>query len=120
MNRRSSTPWTIRLAGRAERDFVEILEWTAQTFGARQARTYAQTLSLAMDALVGGPDVAGGTQRDEIGPGIRTLHVQRLGRKGRHFIIFRVGGERTIDVLRLLHDSMDLARQVEASDEGER
>lgn len=46
----------------------------------------------------------------DIAPGIRTLHVARQGRKGRHLVMFRVAPERVIEVLRLLHDSMDLSR----------
>lgn len=115
MSRRPSNRWTVRLAGRADQDFVEILRWTAQSFGVRQARVYARTLSLAIEALIEGPDAAGARPRDEIGRGIGTLHVGRRGRKGRHFVVFRVVDQWTIDVLRLLHDSMDLARHIDAS-----
>jgi toxin ParE1/3/4 len=48
--------------------------------------------------------------RSDIGPGICTLHVARQGRKGRHFVIFKEAEGHAIDVLRLLHDSMELAR----------
>ncbi len=47
--------------------------------------------------------------RDEIGMGIRTLHVARQGRKGRHFVAFSVSEGHINNVLRLLHDSMGLA-----------
>ena len=33
----------------------------------------------------------------------------RHGRKGRHFVVFRSSAPYQIEVLRLLHDSMDLA-----------
>ncbi len=104
--------WTLRLARRAEADFFEILPWSAANFGQRQARVYAETLSLAIRALAEGPEVSGVRCRDELGKDIRTLHVARQGRKGRHFVVFRVSGATTIDVLRLLHDSMDLERHV--------
>lgn len=64
-----------------------------------------------------GPKILGSKQRDEIEAGIKTLHVTRLGRKGRHFVIFRVTGERTIDVLRVLHDSADLPRHLPAAND---
>ncbi len=105
-----SRPWTIRLGRQAEQDYLEILQWTAKTFGKAQAKTYAETLSQAIQALEAGPEVLGTRARDDIGPGLRTLHLARRGRKARHFIIFRVGAGQVIDVLRLLHDSMDLAR----------
>lgn len=110
-----SAHWTIRLASRAEQDFVEIVQWTANNFGSQQAAVYAETLTLAIGVLTGGPEILGANRRDEIGDGILTLHVARQGRKGRYFVVFRVGSETTIDVLRLLHDSMDLARHIPTS-----
>ena len=107
-----STLWTVRLASKAEQDFLEIVQWSAANFGQQQAVAYAETLSLAISALADGPEVLGAKRRDEIGNGILTLHVARQGRKGRHFVVFRIGGASTIDVLRLLHDSMDLVRHV--------
>lgn len=104
--------WTVRLGHQAEQDYREALQWTARSFGKIQARTYAQTISLAIQALKDGPEITGSKKRDEIMQGILTLHVARLGRKGRHFVIFRVSRDRTIDVLRLLHDSMDMPRHL--------
>jgi len=68
-------------------------------------------LAAALARLERGPSIAGVRQRDEIGAGLRTLHA---GRRGRHIILFRIGSEpdRTIDVLRIPHDAMDLARHV--------
>jgi toxin ParE1/3/4 len=69
------------------------------------------------NTLKDGPDILGSKVRDEIEPGIRSLHVARLGRKGRHFVVFRLGGDRTIDVLRVLHDSMELPRHLPAAND---
>jgi plasmid stabilization system protein ParE len=71
----------------------------------------------AIQALRDGLEILGSTLRDDIAPGIRTLHVARSGRKGRHLVVFRVGGDRTIDVLRLLHDSMDLPRHLSTAND---
>ncbi len=108
--------WTVRLGRQAEQDYVEILQWTAKTFGERQASTYAETMSRAIEALEDGPDVLGVRARDDIQPGIRTFHVARHGFAGRHFVVFRVAGSH-INVLRLLHDSMDLPRHLPAADD---
>ena len=107
-----TTLWTVRLASRAEQDFFEIVQWSVVNFGQQQAVAYAETLSLAVSSLTEGAEVSGAKRRDEIGNGVLTLHVARQGRKGRHFVVFRIGGASTIDVLRLLHDSMDLVRHV--------
>jgi len=107
-----SLAWTVRLADQAELDFLDIATWTAENFGSRQADEYSETVMLAIEALTDGPEILGAKAREDIAPGICTLHVARQGRKGRHFVIFRQAKERTIDVLRLLHDSMDLVRRI--------
>ncbi len=115
-----SRPWRVRLATAAEIDFQNVLGWTVERFGEAQARVYAKTLSTALEALVAGPSVSGAKARDDIARGVFTLHVARHGRKGRHFVVFRIGRDEAgeiIDVLRLLHDSMDLPRHVPPADE---
>jgi toxin ParE1/3/4 len=107
-----SVVWKGRLAAQAELDFSEIITWTLENFGERQAETYAETLTLAIEALHDGPEQLGAKARDDIGPGIRTLHMARQGRSGRHFVLFSEAKDQCIDVLRLLHDSMDLARHI--------
>lgn len=107
--------WTVRLSAAAEADYQQILHWTVENFGTAQARHYADTLSSALTALSAGPAIIGAKELPEIGNNIRTLHVARNGRKGRHFVMFRVSivdGRNVIDVLRLLHDSMDLERHL--------
>jgi toxin ParE1/3/4 len=105
----SAKSWIVRPTSDADRDFVKILQWTRRAFGARQMNVYGTTLLRALRALRSGPDIIGAKRRDDLGPGVRILHVARDGRKGSHFIVFRVNGERTIDVLRILYDGMDLA-----------
>lgn len=105
--------WTVRLARQAEQDIAAILAWTEEHFSPQQAEVYTETLTLVLEALVDGPDVVGAKAREDILPGIHALHVARQGRRGRHFIVFRTREDRYIDVLRILHDSMDLARHVE-------
>jgi toxin ParE1/3/4 len=108
-----SDDWRVRLAAAAEEDFRNIVRWTAEEFGAVQARTCARTLSLALEALVRGPMTIGARPRDAIGKGIYTLHVARH-RRGRHFVVFRVApdADGVIEVLRLLHDAVDLPRHL--------
>ena len=104
-----SLAWQVRLASQAEQDLFDIILWTAENFGTNQAEHYAETIALAIEALHDGPEILGAEVRDEIGMGIRALHVARQGRKGRHFVAFSVSEGHIINILRLLHDSMDLA-----------
>lgn len=58
--------WRVRLGAAAEVDFANILKWTTENFGARQARVYRDTLVQAIGELAGGFNVAGSKPRDEI------------------------------------------------------
>lgn len=108
-----SSAWKVLLADQAELDLLEITIWTLGNFGDRQADAYAETLISAIEALHDGPYILGAKRRDDIDCGIHSLHVARNGRKGSHFVVFKPATEpNTIEVLRLLHDSMDLARHV--------
>jgi toxin ParE1/3/4 len=110
--------WRVRLGAAAELDFANILKWTAENFGPRQARTYRDTLVQAIRELAKGPDIVGSKAREEIMPGLRTLHVARHGRRGRHFLMYRVATKTTIEIVRILHDAMDFQRHLpSATDE---
>jgi toxin ParE1/3/4 len=107
--------WPVRLAAAAENVFRRILAWTLENFGEMQARNYAETISATLEALVDGPTILGARTRPDIGRGISSIHVARHGRRGRHFVLFRAGRHENrdvIDVLRILHDSMDLQRHL--------
>ena len=105
--------WRVRLTATAASDFEYILEWTVERFGEVQAFVYAETLSLAIQALTEGPSIPGVRQREQILKGLYSLHVTRQGRRGRHFVMFRIAASGdAIDVLRILHDSMDLPRHL--------
>jgi toxin ParE1/3/4 len=107
--------WPVRLTTSAESDIRQILAWTFEKFGEAQARTYAETLSATLEALADGPTISGARKRADIGRGISSIHVARHGRRGRHFALFRVGrheNQDVIDVLRILHDTMDFQRHL--------
>ena len=104
--------WRVRLGAAAELDFANILRWTTENFGLRQSRVYRDTLVQAIGELADGPNVAGSMARDEIIAGLRTLHVARRGRRGSHFLMYRAAPNSTIEIVRILHDKMDLRRHV--------
>ncbi len=110
--------WKVNLSSAVQRDYEDILSWTLDNFGVDQVHVYDATLLLALEDLhAAGPALLGVTQRDEISPDICTLHVARKGRKGRHFLMFRANqDERTLEVLRILHDRMDLAPHLATDD----
>lgn len=109
---RNATVWRVRPTQAADDDFRRIITWTTREFGEQQARVYAETLKQTLSDLTEGPALAGLKVRDDIAHGILTIHVARKGRKGRHIVMVQVAdcSEHVIDVLRILHDSMDLPR----------
>lgn len=105
--------WTIAVSAAAEADFFDILRWTVERFGSRQAAAYGELLADAVAARSAGPGARGARPRAEIGGDLYTLSVRRNKRRGRHFILFRAragAADRTVEVLRILHDAMDLGR----------
>ncbi len=107
--------WPIHLTAVAEADIERAVQWSARQFGLRQARVYAQTLTMAIEALMEGPGAVGVKSRADIGKELMSLHVARNRRKGRHFVVFRIrrrAGREVVEVLRVLHDSMDPARHL--------
>jgi toxin ParE1/3/4 len=45
----SERRWTVRLTATADADFEQIVQWTIDQFGERQAQVYAETISLALE-----------------------------------------------------------------------
>jgi toxin ParE1/3/4 len=104
--------WRVRLGAAAELDFANIIKWTTENFGQRQSRVYRDVLVQAIGDLGDGPDIAGSKARGEIMSGLRTLHIARHGRRGSHFLMNRVTAGMTIEIVRILHDRMDLQRHL--------
>ena len=107
--------WKIRLADRAAHDVEDILDWTFEQFGPLQLETYTEVINDALEALNAGPQLIDVCRRPELGDDIATLHVARHGHRGRHQLLFRVDETNgLIEILRILHDSMDLQRHLDS------
>lgn len=106
--------WTVRLADRAAQDVEEILGWTLEQFGPLKLETYTEVINDALEALNAWPKLIDVRKRPELGDDVATLHVARHGCKGRHQLVFRVDETAClIEILRVLHDSMDLQRHLD-------
>lgn len=114
--------WRIRLSAAAEADFSNILHWTTRQFGEAQADAYHVALAAAVATLADGPEAPGARKRDDIATGLMTLHVARGKRRGRHLVLYRARAglePPVIDVLRVLHDAMDLPRHIQPNADGD-
>ena len=92
----------------AENDLANIATWSAENFGAKQADAYVDAILDAVDELSAG-EPARSKARDEIAAGVRTLHMAKPGRRGRHLLVYMVTGD-VLTIIRILHDSMEVSR----------
>ncbi len=110
------------LAAPADRDFIEVMAWSVERFGAAAADRYETLIRRALTDLGEDPFRPGATQRPDLPQGIYTYHLARSRdrvsgdrvKAPRHFLLYRVLSFR-IEILRILHDSRDLERHLPES-----
>lgn len=113
---------TVILAPAAEEDIRSILAWSREMFGEPARQRYAALLSQAIVDVAADPFRAGVHEADDVSPGLRIYHVTHSRRRRmvaasrvvapRHFLLFRLRHETRLEVVRVLHDSMQLSRHV--------
>lgn len=113
---------TVILAPAAEDDLASILVWSRETFGEMARQRYAALLAQAITDVARDPSRAGVHEAGEIIAGLCVYHIVHSRRSGnaaaarvaapRHFLVFRLRHETTLEVVRVLHDSMQLSRHV--------
>jgi toxin ParE1/3/4 len=112
--------YKIVVARAARDDLEDILEWTTSAFGNIGRKRYEALIQAALTDLAANPSRTGIRQRSDIGKGICTYHLSSSRKraststqvaKPRHLIFFRVNAN-VIQILRLLHDTMDFAQHL--------
>lgn len=112
--------YQLDLGDDAKADIRDILEWSVSHFGVPVRDGYQALIRAAFVCIAEDPELPGSHNRDTLRPGLRTLHlrtcrnevspaVRRIA-SPRHFIVYRQVGE-VIQVVRLLHDAMDISAQ---------
>ncbi len=112
----------LRLSELAERDITQILRETLRMFGARQLETYAIVIDRAAQMIAEDPNRPSSLDRTELGPGVRSLHLElAAGRRGgaSHMVYYTErnlpDGFRGVIILRVLHESMEPKNRVARS-----
>jgi toxin ParE1/3/4 len=102
---------------------VAVMKWSLKEFGEQAALRYDSLMTQALTDIGEDPERPGVQQHSELAEGVLVYHLRfsrgrsrsALGivRNPRHFVVYR-RRDRTnvIDVLRVLHDSRDLARHL--------
>lgn len=110
-----------RLTHAAASDAADALLWSEEHFGAAAARRYEALIDAAIDDVAEDPTRLGSAERPELGEGIRTWHlllsrhgtVEGVVKRPRHLLIYRLESSDIVGIGRILHDRMDLERQVD-------
>jgi toxin ParE1/3/4 len=106
----------------AQRDIESILVWTQERFGLQGRLRYEALLLRAILDVVDDPQRSGSRARPDIAPAVRTYHLffsrSRVSaavgkvRRPRHFLLYRTNNKGQVEIGRILHDSMDLAKHL--------
>lgn len=88
----------------ARRDIVEVLGRTRDRWGKAQALEYRDMIRDAPKAIAADPSC--GKVRG-VRPGILSYHIKQPGRNARHIVFYRMATTGAVEIVRLLHDSMD-------------
>lgn len=105
-----------RISNAARADIVDILRLSQFCDQARQR--YQALILAALQAIAGAPYRVGSPDRDELAPGLRSYHLiysrqqakhpHGTVKSPRHIVFYRVADGDVIEVIRLLHDAMEV------------
>lgn len=98
---------TFSLTEAAKADLKSIATYTQRRWGREQRRIYAKQFDDAFHMLAESPEA--GAACDSIKVGYRKFP------NGSHVIFYRYLSETEIEIVRILHKRMDLARQLEGT-----
>lgn len=88
----------------AEEDLIAITEYTIKNWGIRQADKYNLDIENTYQIIKENPFNLLSKSRENILNNLRSINV------GKHAIFYRIIDDKTIEILRILHLSMDFKR----------
>ena len=92
------------LSPAARADIEAIWRYTAERWGTEQAERYLRLVQTACEALAEGRRI--GRSAEDVRPGYHRAEV------GSHILFFRRGEAGGIDIIRILHQRMDIDRHL--------
>ena len=92
------------LSPRAQADLASVWDYSAERWGEGQAETYVRSIQAAIQTVSADPRRA--RPCDEIRAGYRRFVV------GSHILFYRVVDGGVVDVVRILHQRMDVSRHL--------
>lgn len=110
-----------RLSLDAQADLIDILRFTQAKFGEGARRRYQGLLRAAFVSVAAEPERIGSISRQQLEPGLRSLHLLYCrseapnGRvdRPRHVVFYRLGNDQVVEIIRILHDAMEVERHLQ-------
>jgi toxin ParE1/3/4 len=99
----SPSKYTLIITAEANEDYEDIMAYTLVTGGVDQLSIYDDKIQEALTIITQDPQR--GRKHKKLSSHLRYYHV------GRHFIIYQIEAT-TVQVLRILHENMDISRHV--------
>ncbi|MBI4904698.1 MAG: type II toxin-antitoxin system RelE/ParE family toxin [Acidobacteria bacterium] len=107
----------------AQLDMADIVNYTMREFGVEASRRYRLLLKTAFREIRRNPRQPGVQRKEGVAPDLLLYHLSLCRQKARtstgvvhsprHFVVYRIHEEqRWIEVVRILHDSFDLAKHL--------
>lgn len=111
----------VRMSPQACIDIADTLRFTEVRLGQSVRNRYLDLLQETFLALAEQPTPAGSKKRDELSPGLRSLHLSSNwlqmtdGRviRPRHIVFYRTGTDQIVEILRVLHDAMEVSQHLQ-------
>ena len=107
-----------RISDAARTDIIDILRRSQTQFGDQARQRYQALILAALQAIASTPYRIGSHERNELAPGLRSYHLVYSRQQAKHphgtvksprdVVFYRVANDEVIEVVRLLHDAMDV------------
>lgn len=110
----------VRISPQACVDIADTLRFTEVRLGESVRNRYQDLLQTTFHSIAEQPTLPASMMRDELSPGLRSLHLSfnvmkvadgRLLRP-RHIVFYRTGTDQAVEILRILHDAMEVAQHL--------
>lgn len=110
----------LRISALAASDIVDTLRFTEVRLGLSAKTQYCNQLLATLHSLAEEPEHVSSSIRDELLPGLRSLHlsfnklIMDDGRiiSPRHILFYRTGPDQAVEIIRVLHDAMEIAQHL--------
>ena len=105
-----------RISGPARADLEHILATSFERWGETGRVKYAALLATAMRAIASDPEGSATRDRSELSRGMRSMHIRQArgarGVKDPVHVVFYRASDQLIEIVRVLHERVDLSVHV--------